>query len=54
MLKTEAEMRARLADHTAWMDENEGGGSREEGVVLGWMLALAWALGERTGTYYDD
>jgi hypothetical protein len=44
-MKTQAEIEAELARHCAWMDENEGRGSSEEGVEWGWVEALAWTLG---------
>ncbi len=43
-MKSLVEVKTELATHTEWMDENEGGGSSEEGVELGWMQALEWVL----------
>lgn len=45
-MRTEQEIRERLADTEDWLDQFEGEGAAEEGVQTGWAQALAWALGE--------
>jgi len=43
-MRSEKEIRAKLVESQAWMEENEGQGSREEGVETGWEQALQWIL----------
>jgi len=46
-MRSEQEIRDNLVAHRNWMNENEGGGSSEEGVEWGWVEALSWVLGEK-------
>lgn len=44
VLRNQAEVEARLAETKTWLDQNEGSGVAEEGVMVGWEQALEWAL----------
>lgn len=50
-MRSQAEVRNRLARHDAWINENGDSGAAEVGAEVGAADALSWVLGDGT---YDD
>lgn len=45
-MRSEEEVRAKLARRREWLDENEDSGAAEVGVETGWEQALEWVLSQ--------